>query len=141
MVQGTGAQPIEAVVRGRLEMFKAVAVKVGALSSAWPAIVSWVGPDQTSSVANCTYADVMNEPAGIVRFWNRMPTTCVTPASTTNSMSLLLRFTPPASSSASSSLAAMVRSTVPLAGGASCTVTATVSLTVNWPSVALSCSV
>src|SRR5688572_2748124 len=75
MFQAAGAQGTVAVVRGRLEMLLAVPVNVTALSLAWPANESWVAAEVTSSVANCTYADVMVAPGGIVRFTNRSPTT------------------------------------------------------------------
>ena len=74
-VQGTGVHATVADVRGRLEMLAADVKNPGALSLAWPAIVSWVTVDLASSVVNCTYADVMTAGLGICTFWNRIPTT------------------------------------------------------------------
>src|SRR5262245_13925752 len=66
VVHAAGAQATVAVVRGRLETLPVVDANAVALSLAWPAIVSCVGVDVSSSAVNCTYADVMVAPAGIV---------------------------------------------------------------------------
>jgi hypothetical protein len=54
VVHATGDQPTEAVVLDLDETFMLDAIKVPAVSAAWPWIVREVASELTSSTLNCT---------------------------------------------------------------------------------------
>src|SRR5439155_201445 len=73
-LHATGAQPVAAVVRVRVETSPLVAPKAGGLSAACPWRTRLVATLWAVRAVNWRYAAVMVEPAGMVRPVQRMPT-------------------------------------------------------------------
>src|SRR6266540_3472701 len=80
VVQATGDHATDAAVLCLDDIFWLEATNVGALSVAWPWIVSEVASELTSSTLNCTYALSICTPCGMATPLKRIPTVWLLPS-------------------------------------------------------------